>query len=373
MEYRKLGKTGLNVGVIGLGTEHLNGQIREIVVSVVQEAIERGVNYFDLVFSFHEYLDNLRVAFQGRRERVILTGHLGSTEKNGQYCKTRIAKTCERFFLDLLSSLGTEYVDILFLHNFNSVKDLDNVMKPGGVMDLACRLREKGKARFLGISAHYVEVVRKAVESEQIDVVMFPINLLGNAMPGRKELQNLCATRGVGLVAMKPFGGGKLLTQRGTFRVPKYQTGGESYKAKITSESTPAQCLSYVLAQMGVCTTVPGVKSNAELAAALHTLETTEAERDFSSLVTSFGRYEEGECVYCNHCLPCPAVIDIGQIHRLADAAQWSLSEELRIAYNALPVKASACTECGACTERCPFGVDVIARMRQVVELFESF
>jgi predicted aldo/keto reductase-like oxidoreductase len=373
MEFRKLGKTGLDVGVIGLGTEHLNGQPQETVVSVIREAIERGVNYFDLVFSFHEYLDNLRVAFQGQREHVILTGHLGSTEKNGQYRKTRSVKTCERFFLGLLSSLGTEYVDILFLHNFNSVRDWDKVTKPGGVMDLACRLREEGKARFLGISAHYVEVVKKAVESGQIDVVMFPINLLGHVMPGRKELQNLCTTRGVGLVAVKPFGGGKLLTQKGTFRVPKYQTGGESYKARITSEMTPAQCLSYVLAQVGVCTTVPGVKNTAELAAALHTLDATEAERDFSRLVTSFGRYEEGECVYCNHCLPCPAVIDIAQIHRVADAAQYGISEELRMAYDALPVKASACTECGACTERCPFGVDVIRRMRQAVELFESF
>lgn len=372
MEYRKLGKTGLNVSVIGLGTEHLHGQSRDTVVSAVHEAIEHGVNYFDLVFSFPEYLDNLRVAFQGRREHVILTGHLGSTEKNGQYCKTRSAKRCERFFLGLLSSLDTDYVDILFLHNFNSVKDWDKVMKPGGAMDLACRLREEGKARFLGISAHYVEVVRKAVESGQIEVVMFPISLLGHAMPGRKELQNLCATRGVGLVAMKPFGGGKLLTQRGTFRVPKYQTGGESYKARITSEITPAQCLSYVLAQVGVCTTVPGVKSKAELAAALHTLEATEAERDFSRLVTSFGRYEEGDCVYCNHCLPCPAVIDIAQIHRLVDAAQWGVTKSLQMAYDALAARASACTECRACVERCPFGVDVTLKMSQAVELFES-
>jgi aryl-alcohol dehydrogenase-like predicted oxidoreductase len=110
MEFRKLGRTGLDVSAIGLGTEHLNRQPRETVVSVIREAIEHGVNYFDLVFSFPEYLDNLRAAFQGHREHALLTGHLGSTERNGQYFKTRSLKTCERFFLGFLSRLGTDHV-----------------------------------------------------------------------------------------------------------------------------------------------------------------------------------------------------------------------------------------------------------------------
>ena len=370
MNYKKLGRTGLDVSAIGLGTEYLNGQPRQTVVSVVHEAIEHGINYIDLLFAFPEYRDNFGAALQGRRERLILAGHLGSTIKDGQYCKTRSAKKSELFFLDLLSRLGTDYVDIVFLHNFNTVKDYDSVMKPRGLMDLARRFQQEGKARFIGISAHSIAVATKAIGSGMIDVLMFPVNLAGNAMPGQKELLSLCARRGVGLVAMKPFAGGKLL-QKGTIRVAKYQTGGESYKQKITTEITPVQCLSYVLAQTGVCTTIPGVKDNAELAAALHTLEATDAERDYSAIISDFGRYEEGECVYCNHCLPCPAIIDIAQINRLVDTAQRGLSEELRMAYDVFLVKASACTECGACVERCPFGVDVISKMRQAVGLFE--
>jgi predicted aldo/keto reductase-like oxidoreductase len=67
----------------------------------------------------------------------------------------------------------------------------------------------------------------------------------------------------------------------------------------------------------------------------------------------------------------CEAVIDIGQTLRLLDIARQNLIAELRAAYSALSAKASACTQCGACTERCPFGVDVIAKMQQAVELFE--
>jgi predicted aldo/keto reductase-like oxidoreductase len=371
MEFRKLGGTGLDVSAIGLGTEYLNGQPRETVASVLHEAIERGVNYFDIVFAFPEYLDNLGAALQGHRERVILTGHLGSTEKDGQYCKTRSAKRSETFFLDLLSRLGTDYVDVLFLHNFNTMKDYDRVIKPRGLMDLARRFQQEAKARFIGISVHNIAVASKTIESGQIDVVMFPINLAGNAMPGRRRLLSLCAERGVGLVAMKPFAGGMLLKRKGTVRVAKHRTGGESFKIRITSEITPVQCLSYVLAQSGVSVALPGVKNNAELAAALHTLEATNAERDFGGVVAEFGKYLEGECVYCNHCLPCPAAIDVGQINRLVDTAQLPISEELQMAYDTLPVRASACTECGACMERCPFGVDVLSKMRHAVQMFE--
>jgi predicted aldo/keto reductase-like oxidoreductase len=372
MKYQALGRTGLQVSIIGIGTEHLHGHSQETSVSVLREAVERGVNYFDLPFSLAGFVDNMGAAFQGLRERVLLTAHLGSTEKNGQYSKSRSARRCETFFLDFLSGLGTDYVDVLFLHNFNSVKDWDRIAGPGGVLELAQRLRKEGRARFIGISGHYPDVIESAIESGLVDLIMFPVNLFSHALPGRKELLALSKSREIGVVAMKPFGGGRLLTKRGAYRVPKYQTGGITYQARITAETTPAQCLSYVLAQVGVSMALPGVKSNAELAAALHVLEASEAERDFSSLLTHFGRYVAGECVYCNHCLPCPEGIDIGQVNRLLDEAQWDISPGLRMAYNALPARASACTGCAACEARCPFGVEVIARMRQAAALLEA-
>jgi len=254
----------------------------------------------------------------------------------------------------------------------NTAKDWEQVTRPGGVFDLARRLREEGKARTIGISGHYARPIKEAIATGDVDVVMFPINLFSHAMPGRQELLEMCTTEHIGLIAMKPFGGGKLLNRRGSLRVPKYQTGGETYKASIGSEITPVQCLAYVQAQVGVSIALPGVKDTAELSAALEVLEATENEQDYSHLLADFGRTVEGECVYCNHCLPCPLAIDIGQVNRLLDAAEISLTGQLRATYEALAAKASACTECGACTKRCPFGVDVIPRMRQAAALFEQ-
>jgi predicted aldo/keto reductase-like oxidoreductase len=371
MQYRKLGRKELKVSVIGIGTEHMRGQPRETAVSTLRAAVERGVNYFDVIFAMPEYLDHMGEGFRGLRDRVLLTAHLGSTDKGGQYYKTRTVKRCESSFLEVLRRLETDYVDVLMLHNFNASNDWDRASR-SGFFDLAHRLREEEKARFLGISGHYHAIMERAVESGLVDLIMLPVNLFNHAMPGRSDLLDLCARQNVGVVAMKPFGGGKLLNQRGTLRVPKYQTSGEALQVKIAGEVTPAQCLSYVISQPGVTVALPGVKNEEELAAALHTLEASEAERDFSSLLAGFGRYVEGECTYCNHCLPCPVVIDIGQVNRLLDWAEFDLTASLRAAYAALPVVASACTGCGACVARCPFGVDAMANMRRAAELFEQ-
>jgi predicted aldo/keto reductase-like oxidoreductase len=317
-----------------------------------------------------EYLEQMGEGFRGLRERVLLAAHLGSTDKGGQYYKTRTVKRCESAYLEVLRCLGTEYVDVLWLHNFNAANDWERASR-SGFLDLASQLQEEGRARFLGISGHYHGIMERAIESGLVDLIMLPVNLFNHAMPGRSGLLDHCSRRDIGVVAMKPFGGGKLLNKRGSLRVPKYQTSGETFQVKISGDVAPAQCLSYVLAQRGVTIALPGVKNEDELAAALHTLEASEAERDFSGLLAEFGRYVEGECTYCNHCLPCPVVIDIGQVNRLLDMVEWGLTASLREAYAVLPVKASACTGCGACTMRCPFGVDVVPRILQAVEVFE--
>lgn len=372
MEYRRLGRTGLQVSAIGLGTEYLKNRPRETVVSVVREAVERGVNYVDLIFSLPEYLDNLGVALRGLRERLILTAHLGSTAQDGQYCKTRSVKRCEVFFLDLLARLGTDYIDVLFLHNCDSPKDYDTIMRPNGPRGLAHRLQREGKARFIGFSSHTVTTALRAVESGHVDVLMYAVNLASHAVPGKTDLFKACITHDVGLVAMKPFAGGKLLKGPRTVRVARYQRGGEALKLTKSQPITPTQCLAYILAQPGVSTAVPGCQSVEQVQAALTYWEADEEERDFAELLVEFEQYVTGECIYCNHCLPCPAAIDVGQTIRLLEAAQGQPTAEFQAAYAELPNPASACTQCGACEERCPFDVRVISKMEQAAALFEA-
>ena len=371
MEYRKFGNTGLDVSVIGLGTEYLHRQSRETVVSVIQRAIDCGVNYIDLVFNFSELIENIAVGIEGKREKVILTGHLGSGEKNGRYYKTRKVNECEEIFNNTLSKLNTDHIDVANLHFVKNQKEYDIVKAKGGVLDLALRLKEEGKARLVGISTHDTSVAIQAAESGKIDVIMIQVNMANNAMPGRNEMLATCAREEIGLVAMKIFAGGKLLQRNRTVNIAAYQTGGKSLKKKISPLITPVQCISYTLSQMGVCTVVPGAKNVNELNESLAYLNANDEEKDFSALMVDFKEYVTGECMYCNHCLPCPSDIDIGQTIRLFEIAQKGITNKIQIEYDTMLKKASDCIECGVCMERCPFDVDVISKMKQCSELFE--
>lgn len=370
MEFRKLGRTDLDVSAISLGTEYLIDIPPEQVEAVIHAAIARGINYFDLFFSQPAFRDAMGAAFRGHRDRVLLAAHLGAVVQDGQYARSRDLASCEHFFHDFLTRYDTDYVDVLFLHNSDEQDDYDAIMGPEHLLDMARRFQRQGKARFIGFSGHTVSTSQQAVESGAIDVLMFPLNLAANAVPGRKGLLAACVRQNVGLVAMKPYAGGKLLNGERSVSLETFHVGGDALELQKTATITPAHCLAYVLSQAGVSTVVPGCADVDQLADALAYWTASDADKDFSAVMAAFDQYQEGECVYCNHCLPCPSAINIGHTLRLLDLARHELTDDLRASYAAMPVNASECIECGVCTERCPFGVDVVPAMRQAVEMF---
>lgn len=204
-----------------------------------------------------------------------------------------------------------------------------------GLLGMARRFREQGKVRFVGFSGHVAPIALKAVASGDIDVLLYPVNLSDTGSDAG-VLFNECVRRDVGLIAMKPSGGGKLLQKK---------TAG--------LDVTPVQCLSFALAQPGVAAVLPGPRNVEELHGCLRALDAGDREKDYSVALKGLRPDLKGACVYCNHCLPCPAGIDIGGTIRRWDVAGEAVSA------------AALCTACGGCVERCPFGVDVIEIMRK--------
>jgi predicted aldo/keto reductase-like oxidoreductase len=369
MDFRVLGKTGLKVGAIGLGTEYLNGQSRERVLSVVRTAIDKGVNYFDAVFAYPDYRDNLAAAFQDRRNRILICGHICcAMSKSGHYRLSRDVKENDRLFHDLLKRFKTDHVDIVMVQMVNELTSYENICRPGGIMDLVHRFKEQGKARFIGISGHKVPAVAKTLAECAVDVVMFPINIAWDLTPGRQELYDICRRRQAGLVAMKIYGGGRVLRRQGR------------------TVATPVQCISYALDQKGVATVVPGVRSTSELDAALVYLKASVRDRAYRKILKDCREELKGNCVYCNHCLPCPQGIDIARVLSRLDRIQaGKKAAALRnrtnyyhpgrlrlmrsINFKGLSGRPDKCNECGACVKRCPFGVDIVGKMKQAANL----
>ena len=349
MDYRTLGRTGLKVSALSLGMEHLDVPN---ITPTVQRAVDEGMNYIDIMIWRPERKDEFGRALLGRRDKIILAGHLSVAESNGQYRKTRDLKECETLFEDQLRRLGTDYVDILYVSYVDDEAEYQEVMQPGNLMDMAQRYQRQGKARFIATSGHVPATTIKLIETGAIDVIMQPINFGTAGGAGAEEMCHLCAKRNIGIVVMKAFHGGEYMTRE--------------------KPISPITCLSYALAQPGVATVAMGVKNVGELAADLRYLTASEAEKDFVAAVAEAQHDMKGTCVYCNHCLPCAEQIDIPGVIRLLVMAEHGVTADLQAAYGALLFKASACTECGECMPRCPFGVDIIGKMQQAAEVFAS-
>lgn len=130
-----------------------------------------------------------------------------------------------------------------------------------------------------------------------------------------------------------------------------------------------SQCLQYAIDRPGVLVAVPGVQTMEQLDELLEFPKATEQERDYSIIGSFTADTFSGTCVYCNHCQPCPAGIDIGLANKYYDLA---LAGD-RIAanhYDKLSTKADACLKCGHCESRCPFGVEQMTRMTKIAEYF---
>jgi predicted aldo/keto reductase-like oxidoreductase len=375
MDYRHFGRSGLDVSAVSLGTEYLIDLPQDHVSRVIRHAVERGINYFDLFYAQARFRDVMGVAFAGLRDQVMISAHLGVHEVDGQNAKTRDLAVSEDYFHQYLRRLRTEYVDVLFVHNIDPQEDYDWAM--AHLLPQAQALRNQGKARLIGFSGHTVSTSLQAVETGEIDVLMFPVNLAGHALAGMPDLLRACQERGVALVAMKPFAGGRLLRPETAVVIKNHHRGGgregdDTYVVEEKSAITPVQCLAYTLSRIGVSCALPGCKSMEEVDAALAVLAVGPEEKDFSDILPTVSEYAEGECVYCNHCQPCPSQIDIGLTLRLLDEVRGQPSPAQAAAYAALPAPASDCIECGACTDRCPFRVETMDRIAQAAALFEA-
>lgn len=380
MEYRALGHTGLSVSAIALGCEGFTDKTPEAVRKDFDCAQDLGINFFDCYSSNPQLRSAFGEAMRGRREKFIVQGHICSAWENGQYLRTRDPVRMERAFRDLLTRLGTDYIDVGMIHYIDAEEDFRAVFD-GEIIQYAQRLKEKGRIRFLGLSSHNPHVASLAVGTGLIDVLLFAVNPcydmqpagenvedlwadesymkdLHNMDPERESLYELCARRGVGIDVMKTYGGGDLLSERNS-------PFGRAF--------TPVQCIEYALTRPAVAAVMIGCRTQAEIRAAVDWCAATPQQRDYVPVMQGMKRFSwQGHCMYCGHCAPCPQGINVASVNKFLNLAkaQKQIPETVREHYALLPHHACECIACGSCEKRCPFGVPVIGAMKEAFSLF---
>ena len=282
--------------------------------------------------------------------------------KGGKYGWTTDLDTMKRSVDWQLAALKTDYIDFGFLHCIDEEADLRHVMNDG-ILKYIQQLKKEDVVRHIGLFSHTPEVVHQALDAKILDMLMFSINpVYDNGGEGkyaiggiaeRRELYQRCEAEGVAISVMKAFSGGQLLNAE---------------TSPFGQALTELQCIQYALDKPGVITVLTGVRDTKDLKRILKYTDAAPEERDYSVLGTFTPQEAKGICVYCNHCQPCPAGLDVGLINKYYDLTRAG-DELAKNHYANLEKKAGDCVGCGRCDLRCPFHVRQTERM-QIIQTY---
>ena len=194
MDKRPYGKTGEMLSIIGFGGIVAAELPQEEANSIVALAIDRGVNYFDVAPTYMDAEERLGIALKGKRNNIFLAC------KTGKRTKEEARKELE----NSLRLLNTDHFDLYQLHSMTTDEDFEVAMGPGGAMETFVKAKDEGLIRYIGFSAHSVEVALKLLDAFQFDSVLFPLNWVNyfNANFGPQVVEKAMA-KGVARLVLK--------------------------------------------------------------------------------------------------------------------------------------------------------------------------
>lgn len=333
MQYVTLGKTGLKISRMGFGGIPIQRIDREGTKVLMERLLEEGINYIDTARGYTVSEEFLGYALEGIRDRFVLA------TKSMSRTKEAMAADIEKS----LSNLRTDYIDLYQVHNPN-LDQLEQVISPGGALEALLEAKEAGKIGHIGLTAHSVAVFERALELPWVETIMFPYNIVESQ---GEELMHRCTEKNVGFIDMKPLAGGAI--------------------------EDASLALRFVCANPDVTVVIPGMYDLAEIEQNLKAVNdetplTEEEKAGFEQVRKELGN---NFCRRCNYCAPCAAGINIPGVFLFAGYLErYGLADWAKDRYSSLPVKASACIECGACETRCPYELPIRQMMKRAAEEF---
>lgn len=333
MEYRTLGKTGLQISRMGFGGIPIQKIDKEGTRELMKRLVEEGINYVDTAKAYTVSEEFLGYGLEGIRDKFVLATKSMSRDKAG------MARDIE----DSLKKLRTDYIDLYQVHN-PSAAQLDQVMAEGGALEALKEARAAGKIGHIGVTLHSIELFARAVEYDWVETIMFPYNIVENQ---GVELIKKCQEKNIGFIAMKPLAGGAI------------------------EDATLA--LRFICANPAVSVVIPGMAELKEIdqniAACNDESPITEEEKvKFQAVIDQLGT---NFCRRCNYCAPCTVGISIPSVFLFAGYLQrYDLGNWAHERYATLSVKASECIECGECETRCPYKLPIREMLKKAAADF---
>ncbi len=364
MQYTTLGRTGLNVSRLGFGAMRLpmlgEGDDmrvdRDKAIPMIHRAFEGGMNYIDTAVGYcHQ--DSQRTvgeALKGWRDKIVVS------TKNPCYDDEK------RWWTNLedsLDRLQVDYIDIYNTHGVNGRSFSDRV-EPA-VSQWLRKAKEQGLIRHICTSFHdNNEALTKIIDSGFYDVVTLQYNMLD------RQLEDGIAhakEKNMGVVVMGPVGGGRL----GEPSEILAQAVGKK-------TSVPELAMRFVLANPNVDIALSGMSTMEQVEDNLRTCSdpdplSTADQQAIAKHLVKLKNMAELYCTGCRYCMPCPQNIPIANVFDLYNKGRvYGLWHHAKAGYSSIgsnpnrpAEKADACIECGACEEKCPQNIPIIAQLKE--------
>ncbi|MFK7915820.1 MAG: aldo/keto reductase [Pseudomonadales bacterium] len=345
--YRPLGKTGLMVSDVSIGSTrlHQNAEPEKFLNAM----LDRGVNYIDASPDYapqSEVIIKAGLAGRDRSKLVIASkfctgeGHVRQGSDVADYINA--IEGC-------LTRMGTDYIDVAHIHSCDST---DRLMDDN-VHEAFDRLKQQGKVRFMGVSTHTPNletVANTAIDSGRFDVMMLAYH--HGAWPNQVNIIERAAQAGMGIVAMKTLKGAK-------------HKGLAEFRPE--SDTYAQAAFKWVLSNPNVANLVVSVYENQHMDEYLFasgqamTVDDIAVLEKYDQLIAGTHCFQ-----HCGACLDtCPAGIPIHDVlrHRMYFEDYGDQKQAMQL-YSKLATNADACLSCSApCLGACPEGVPIRERM----------
>jgi predicted aldo/keto reductase-like oxidoreductase len=346
------------------------GQIDErLATAMVRHAIDRGVNYVDTAWPYHDGQSEPvvgRILRDGYREKVNLATKLPAWLVHSR-------ADAERYLTEQLKRLQTDHLEFYLVHAIGK-DEWDRLEREAGIRSFLEDIVADGRASFVGFSSHeVVSGMKQVVDAYDWDFCQIQYNYLDeNYQAGTEGLEH-AAKQGLGVVVMEPLRGGWLTRELAGMK--------EVYDGAPAVRSAAEWALHWVFSRPEVTVVLSGMSNMAQVEENLRIAEAglpgslTRAELVFYEKLKSLYRARmKVDCTTCAYCMPCPSGVNIPECFACYNAAfMFDDRAHAQLVYGFRTRNdggASACNECGTCEEHCPQGIPIAERLKDVAAFF---